>query len=64
MPKEKPVPYPNLLDRINKVTDAHAAIHDDAKAHAEIWYAAIEAKRKRMHVAHVAKKLIESDGKS
>lgn len=63
MTKAKPVAYPNIVDAMNQVVDAHAAIHDTVATHAAEHHAKLEARRKQLHVEHVAKKLIEEDGK-
>lgn len=59
----KPVSYPNILDQLTAVTEAHAAIHDGVATHVQEHKAKLEEKRKQLHVAHVAKALIEGDGK-
>lgn len=63
MDKPKPVVYPNIMESINAAVEAHAAVHDAVKTHAQTHHDALVAKRKQMHVAQVAKKLIEEDGK-
>lgn len=63
MARAKPVAYPNLLDKLNEVVSAHAAIHEAVANHATAHVAKLEDKRKQRHVANMAKKLIEGDGK-
>lgn len=64
MPQPKPVAYPNLVDQIKAVVSAHTAIHEETANHAAEHRAKLEAKRTQLHASHVAKKLIEGDGKS
>jgi hypothetical protein len=63
MAQQKPVAYPNLVEQIRSTVSAHAAIHDEVANHAKTHQAALEAKRSQLHVSHMAKSLIESDGK-
>ena len=64
MVQPKPVKYPNLVDQIKATVDAHAAIHEGVSTHVQQYHAKLEDKRKQLHVAEIAKKLIEGDGKS
>lgn len=64
MPQPKTVSYPNLVDQISKVVAAHEAVQESIRTHVQDHHAALENKRKQLHVAHMAKKLIEEDGKS
>jgi hypothetical protein len=63
MDKSKTVVYPSILESINAAVEAHSAVHDAVKTHAQAHHAALVAKREQLHVAQVAKKLIEEDGK-
>ena len=63
MAQQKPVKYPNLVDQIKSVVAAHEAIHDGVRTHVQEHHAKLEEQRKQLHVAHMAKKLIEGDGK-
>jgi hypothetical protein len=64
MAQKKPITYPNLVAQINAIVASHAAIHEGIVTHAENRHAELEQKRKQMAVGHIAKKLIEGDGKS
>lgn len=64
MAQKKPVAYPNLVDQIRSVVDAHAAIQEQTTTHVEEHRAKLEQKRQQLHVSHVAKQLIEGDMKS
>lgn len=63
MPQPKPVKYPNIVDQIRSTVDAHAALHDAVETHVQEHHKALDDKRKQLHVSHVAKALIEKDGK-
>lgn len=63
MDKPKPVVYPSIMESVNEAVAAHAAVHEQVKTHAQNHHDALQAKRKQMHVAEIAKKLIEEDGK-
>lgn len=64
MPQPKPVKYPNLLSQISDAVSAHQAVHDEVATHAQEHHEKLDQKRKQAHVAAIAKKLIEGDGKS
>lgn len=64
MAQNKPVQYPNLVDQISKATETGAAIHEAVKTHVQEHRARLEAQRKQLQAKQMAKKLIESDGKS
>lgn len=64
MVQPKRVAYPNLVDQIKATVEAHAAIHDEVSTHVQEHRAKLEDKRRQLHVAEIAKKLIEGDGKS
>ena len=64
MPQKKPITYPNIVDQITRTVDAHAAVHDAVQTHAQAHRAKLDDKRKQLHVQHMAKQLIEGDGKS
>lgn len=63
MKQPKPVAYPNIVDQIKSVVAAHAAIHAETATHAQEHRKALDDKRKQLHVSHLAKSLIEGDGK-
>jgi hypothetical protein len=63
MAQSKPVSYPNIVDQLTAVTTAHAALHETVETHVQEHRAALDAKRRQLHVAHLAKALIEKDGK-
>lgn len=64
MPQPKPIAYPNLADQIKSTVSAHNAIHDAVSTHAEAHRAKLDADRAKLQAGHMAKKLIEGDGKS
>lgn len=64
MTQPKPVKYPNIMDQLKSVVEAHAAIHAETATHAEEHRKALDDKRGKLHVQHLSKALIESDGKS
>lgn len=64
MAQQKPVSYPNLVDQIKAVVDAHEAVHQETMTHAQEHRQKMDDKRKQLHVKHMAQKLIEGDGKS
>lgn len=64
MVQQKPIKYPNLVDQIKATVAAHEAIHDEVHTHVQEHHAKLQDKRKQLHVAEMAKKLIEGDGKS
>lgn len=64
MPQPKPVAYPNLVEQIKATVAAHEAIHAEVENHAAEHHAKLESKRTQLHASHMAKRLIEGDGKS
>jgi hypothetical protein len=57
MAKVKPVVYPNLIEAAKALGDAHAAIHDAVKQHADKHEETTVQKRRMLQAQHAAKKL-------
>lgn len=57
MAQKKPVVYPNLLDAVKAMADAHTSIHDTVKAHAQAHQDKLTQQRNMLKAKHAAKKL-------
>lgn len=64
MPQPKPIAYPNIVDQIKATVAAHDAIHDSVATHADTHRAKLEADRAKLQAGHMAKKLMEGEGKA
>lgn len=64
MEKQKPVSYPNLVESMNAVVDAHTAMHDQVSNHAETHDRYLAQKRKSIEIQQVAHQLHTQGGEA
>lgn len=59
--KGKPIAYPNLMDTMTNVVQAHKTIHSTVAGHASAHLATIEAKRRALSVKRDATRLMNQE---
>lgn len=61
MGKTKPLTYPNLIETMMNVGNAHSDIHTAVAGHAQDHATGIAAKRKALEIKHNAHKLMTGE---